>query len=109
MENKSFKVEKIIRKIAKEAGIAEDVIYAIESFQTPNLKNEEKIIYDFCQEMLDRKRISTNNYEKTLELLGEKGLLELVALLGYYSTISILLNTFEIPIPSTEKATFDEP
>ena len=59
--------------------------------------------------MLDRKRISTNNYEKALELLGEKGVLELVALLGYYSTISILLNTFDISIPSTEKAPFDEP
>ncbi|MCH2657251.1 MAG: carboxymuconolactone decarboxylase family protein [Dehalococcoidia bacterium] len=96
-------------KLAKEAGITEDVINAIKSFQTPNLKNEEKIIYDFCQEMLDRKRISTNNYEKALELLGEKGVLELVALLGYYSTISILLNTFDISIPSTEKAPFDEP
>ena len=59
--------------------------------------------------MLDRKRISTKNYEKALKLLGEKGLLELVALLGYYSTISILLNTFEIPVPTTEKAPFDEP
>ena len=59
--------------------------------------------------MLDRRRISTKNYEKALKLLGEKGLLELVALLGYYSTISILLNTFEISIPSTEKAPFNEP
>jgi 4-carboxymuconolactone decarboxylase len=96
-------------KLAKEAGITEEVISAIKNFQTPNLKDEEKIIYDFCQEMLDRRRISIKNYENTLNLLGEKGMLELVALLGYYSTISILLNTFEIPVPTTEQAPFEEP
>ena len=31
--------------------------------------------------------------------LGEAGVTDLVGLLGYYTLISMVLNTFEVPVP----------
>jgi len=39
-------------------------------------------------------------YRATVETLGERGVVELVGLLGYYTLISMTLNTFEIGPPS---------
>ena len=39
-------------------------------------------------------------------LLGETGVTELVALVGYYTLISMLLNTFKVPVPEGEITPF---
>jgi 4-carboxymuconolactone decarboxylase len=39
-------------------------------------------------------------YRATVETLGERGVVELVGLLGYYALNSMTLNTFEIGPPS---------
>jgi 4-carboxymuconolactone decarboxylase len=41
-------------------------------------------------------------YDKAIELLGETGTVELVGLLGYYSLVSMTLNTFEVGLPEGE-------
>ena len=41
-------------------------------------------------------------YDKAIQLLGETGTVELVGLLGYYSLVSMTLNTFDVGIPDGE-------
>ncbi len=41
-------------------------------------------------------------YGKAIEMLGEKGVVELVGLLGYYTLVSMTLNTFEVELPEGE-------
>ncbi len=38
-------------------------------------------------------------YAAARELLGDKGMVELVTLCGYYTLVSFVLNAFEVPIP----------
>jgi 4-carboxymuconolactone decarboxylase len=45
-------------------------------------------------------RLSTASYGAARELLGDTGVVELVALCGYYTTISFLLNAFDVPLPA---------
>jgi 4-carboxymuconolactone decarboxylase len=33
------------------------------------------------------------------EALGERGVVDLIAIMGYYALISITLNAFEVPVP----------
>jgi 4-carboxymuconolactone decarboxylase len=41
-------------------------------------------------------------YDEAIEMLGETGVVELVGLLGYYSLVSMTLNTFEVGLPDGE-------
>jgi 4-carboxymuconolactone decarboxylase len=42
-------------------------------------------------------------------MLGKAGTVELVGLLGYYATVSMILNTFRMPLPQGIKPAFREP
>ena len=53
---------------------------------------DEATIYRFVTELLATKRVSPASYELALSLLGETGVVELVALLGQYVLVSMVLN-----------------
>ena len=44
-------------------------------------------------------RIEEATYAEGAALLGDRGMVELVALCGYYTMISFMLNAFEVPLP----------
>lgn len=56
--------------------------------------------------MIETKRIREDTYQKLVETLGEAGIMEIASLIGYYSAISIILNTFEISVPENATAPF---
>jgi 4-carboxymuconolactone decarboxylase len=41
-------------------------------------------------------------YDKAIEMLGKRGVIELIGLLGYYTLVSMTLNTFEFDLPEGE-------
>jgi 4-carboxymuconolactone decarboxylase len=43
------------------------------------------------------------------KLLGDSGVVELVAILGYYVLISMTLNVFRMPVPEGTPLPFPEP
>ena len=47
-------------------------------------------------------------YQKTKDLIGEKGIVDLISLMGYYSMISMTLNVFEIPLPEGTTPPFED-
>ena len=47
-------------------------------------------------------------FRDTVAALGEEALVELVTLLGYYSLISMVLVSFDVPVPDGEAPPFDE-
>jgi len=96
-------------KLAKQAGIDDAVIAVIARNERPTFKNtDEETVYAVCRELFDTRRVSEKTYARALELLGLPGLVELVATAGYYSMVSMTLNTFEIPLPPGEKSPFPE-
>ena len=38
-------------------------------------------------------------FEKVKQRFGERGLVDLTGLIGYYSFVSVTLNVFEVPVP----------
>jgi 4-carboxymuconolactone decarboxylase len=60
-------------------------------------------VYDFCSEAYALHHVTDATYKRAIELLGEKAVVELVGVLGYYCLVSLTLNIFQVGLPDGEK------
>ena len=87
-------------RIAREEGLDEAVISAIAEGTAPHLAvPEERIVYGFCHELHEAHGVGEETYAKAVELLGQEAVIELTVLSGYYTTVSMILNAFQVPLP----------
>ncbi len=87
-------------RIAREQGLDDAVIAAIAEGATPALATPaENAVYGFCRELHETHAIGADTYAKAVETLGQEAVIELTVLSGYYTTISMILNVFEVPLP----------
>jgi 4-carboxymuconolactone decarboxylase len=88
-------------RIAREAGVSDAVIDAIGTGEEPAFTaDDERIVHATARELVANGHLSPATYAAAHELLGDTGAVELVALCGYYTTISFLLNAFDVPLPA---------
>ena len=86
--------------MARDAGVADDVIAAIKNGEKPDFQNsDEAALYAFCRELYANKRVSDETYATAELELGRQGVVDLVAILGYYALVSMTLNAFAVPLP----------
>jgi 4-carboxymuconolactone decarboxylase len=45
--------------------------------------------------------VSDGNYARVLKLFGERGTVDLVGVIGYYTLVSMILNVDRVPIPGS--------
>jgi 4-carboxymuconolactone decarboxylase len=57
-------------------------------------REDEKVTYAFAQELLRAHEVSDATYKHAKDILGERGVLDVVAVLGYYSFIAMTLKAF---------------
>ncbi|MCC6237213.1 MAG: carboxymuconolactone decarboxylase family protein [Dehalococcoidia bacterium] len=95
-------------RAAQRAGIADAVIEAIRDGREPQLEGHARTVYDVVTELLGTTRVSAPTYARALEAFGEQGLVDLVGTVGYYSLVSLTLNTFEVGVPEGETPPFEE-
>ncbi len=87
-------------RIAREEGLDDAVILAIAEGAAPALATtEENAVYAFCRELHETHGVGAASYAKAVETLGQEAVIELTVLSGYYTTISMILNVFEVPLP----------
>lgn len=90
------------KKLALQAGLDSAIIGAIADHRTPHFNDaSEQSVYEISQELLSSGQLSPSNYDAGLQGLGERGLVELVSILGYYCLVSLTLNCFEIGLPGS--------
>ena len=96
-------------RLAKQAGVAEAVIAAIKRGEQPDFSNDdEAAAYDVASELYRTQRLTDATYALAVQRFGEAGVFELIALVGYYSLVSLLLNGFEVPLPAGETPPFND-
>ena len=94
--------------LAIKAGIDPAAVEAIRTGGTPKFaKADEQVIHDFTTELLNTRRASDATFERAKTELGEKRVIDLVGIIGYYGLVSLTLNSFEMPLPEGEKLPFD--
>lgn len=85
---------------ALQAGLEPEAIEAIASHDAPQFPDAgAAAVYDVSMQLLKTGRVDDALYDSALATLGEQGLVELVALLGYYCLASFTLNTFRLGLP----------
>ncbi len=95
---------------AQDAGISKATADRIWAGERPtDMKPDEKLIYDFCKTLLDGGAIDDATYAKMLGEHGEAGIIDLIGLMGYYSTLSMTLVVDRCPPREGSKAPLLEP
>jgi 4-carboxymuconolactone decarboxylase len=96
--------------MALKAGVKPATIKDIKAGRAPkSAPKDEKAIYDFVNELYKTRRVSDRTYKRVHSVLGTRGTVELVGILGYYSLISMTLNVFRADLPDNAPLPFAEP
>ena len=85
---------------AERAGVRPDVIAAIAERRAPaGLGEQEALIMRFVQELLRQHRVSQPVYDAVATWLGDAGVVELAATIGYYALLACVMNAAEVQPP----------
>jgi 4-carboxymuconolactone decarboxylase len=88
-------------RMARLQGVPDAVIEAIGDGGDPPFEaDDERAIYTAASQLTTAGQLDQSAYEAAHGLLGDEGMVEFVALCGYYTLVSYLLNAFEVPLPS---------
>ena len=68
------------------------------------MKDDEAAVYDFCKELHEKKSVGDSAYQATVDQFGERGVVDLIAVSGYYSFVSMVLNVDRHPLPGSAPA-----
>jgi 4-carboxymuconolactone decarboxylase len=98
------------RTLALEAGLDPAVIADIHAGRRPaSMRADEAVVYDFSTELRERRRVSDQTFAAAADLLGEKGVIDLIANMAYYDLVSMVLNVDRYPLPPGAALPFPEP
>ena len=61
-----------------------------------------QMIYDLAKSLHEGKGVSQPLYDEAVKVLTERGIVEVIGLCGYYTMVSMTLNTFEFGLPDGE-------
>jgi 4-carboxymuconolactone decarboxylase len=88
------------RSEAEKIGIEPQIIEAIlAETSAPGLSGDDAVIVQVAAELNRLNSITDATYADALLRLGERRLVELTALVGYYTMVAMTLNAHEIPLP----------
>ena len=84
---------------ALKAGISPDTMKALAEGQRPKrMTEDEEIVYDFMDELHRNQSISDQTYAAALAKFGEQGIIDMIGLNGYYTSLSMVLNATRHPL-----------
>ena len=94
-------VEWIIHQpLAVKAGLAPAVAADLMQGKRPaGMKDDEAVIYQFLKELHETKAVSDAAFKAVLDSFGERGVIDLIGLTGYYSMLAMVLNVAQQPLP----------
>lgn len=92
------------------AGLDPVVIKAIASGQQPHFTDDrQRVVYEVSSALLARHRLTDEVYGRAAAALGERAVVELVAIIGYYGLVALTANAFELGIPHNVAPELDDP
>jgi 4-carboxymuconolactone decarboxylase len=87
-------------EIALRSDVQPSIVESIRKGDRPtSLREDESVVYEFASSLLERHGVPAAVYAKATELFGVVGVVELTALLGYYTMLALSLNAHELSLP----------
>jgi 4-carboxymuconolactone decarboxylase len=91
------------KRLALKAGMDPQIIEAIRDRRTPRFDDPTgQMIYDVARSLHEGHAVSRALYDEAVKVLTERGVVEVIGLCGYYTMVSMTLNTFEFGLPEGE-------
>jgi len=89
------------RKLAIDAGLRPAIAEAIAEGKRPaDLAEDEAAVYDFAHQLLHTGQVSDDAFAGVKGRFGEQGVIDLIGAVGYYTTVSFVLNVDRVPLPA---------
>jgi 4-carboxymuconolactone decarboxylase len=91
------------KRLALQGGMDPKIIDAIRDRRTPSFDDPKgQVIYEVAKSLHEGRGLSKSLYDDAVKTLTERGLVEVIGLCGYYTMVSMTLNTFEFELPEGE-------
>jgi 4-carboxymuconolactone decarboxylase len=95
--------------LAIKAGLDPNIVAAIGAGRKPDtMKDDEAIVWEFTTQLRRDHGVDDAIYAKAVEKFGEPGILDLVAVNGYYDVVSMTLNVAHVAPPAGEPLPFKQ-
>ena len=86
------------------AGVPVSVLADVSEGREPvGMTEDEALVYGFTAELRRDKDVSDATYAKVLARFGERGIVDLIAVQGYYDVVCMTLNVAQVPVPQGSK------
>ena len=93
-------------KQAASEGLPQAAIDTIHQGKRPTLDGADAVVFEVATSLHERHEIPDALYRQAVDTLGINQVVELVALLGYYTLVSMGLNAFRVGLPPGEPRQF---
>jgi 4-carboxymuconolactone decarboxylase len=95
--------------LAIKAGLDPAIVAAIGTGRKPdNMKDDEAIVWEFSTQLRRDRGVDDAIYAKAIEKFGENGVMDLVAVNGYYDAVAMTLNVARVAPPAGEELPFKQ-
>jgi 4-carboxymuconolactone decarboxylase len=92
--------------LGRKAGISGDTIAALAEGRRPSdMSESEAVVYDFCEELLRTRGVSETTYRRAVMRFGENGVIDILGVAGYFTTVSMIMNVAHTPPPEDKSVT----
>lgn len=93
--------------IGRKAGLSTAQIETLRSGGRPHFDDSSMAAaFDFASILIEGRKPDEAAFAAAQEALGDGGVIEMVALVGYYSLLAQLMDVLEVGVPTGEKAPF---
>jgi 4-carboxymuconolactone decarboxylase len=91
------------KRLALKGGMDPKIIDDIRDRRTPQFDDPKgQMIYEVAKSLHEGHGLSKTLYDEAVKTLTVRGLVEIIGLCGYYTMVSMTLNTFEFELPAGE-------
>ena len=85
---------------ALAAGLSPAIADAVGEGRRPSaMAEDEEIVYDLLTEVLNNKGAADATYARSIAKFGEQGVIDLVAIAGYYALLAMIMNVARTAVP----------
>lgn len=89
---------------ARAAGVGDALVNALrERKPLPELTNDERAVVRFANEYFRNHQVSRGAFQDVMEQFGKQGAIELGLILGNYSALALLINSFDVELAPERK------
>ncbi len=91
-------------KHAMKAGLSPAVAQAIAEGRRPaGMRPDEEALHDMLTEVLHNRSVCDATYARAVAAFGEQGVIELIAVAGYYAMLAMILNVARKELPAGQE------